>query len=453
MNLPYDFEIRMKEMLKEEYDSFLEAFSKNESYVGIRLNNRKKNVQKLFGDILKDCEQVAWCDDGYYCTKDIISGNHPYHLSGLCYFQEPSAMSSVEALSIQPDDFVLDLCAAPGGKATQAGAKLSKDGLLIANEIIPKRAQILAENIERMGISNAIVTNETPERLSQRFEDFFDKIIVDAPGSGEGMFRKEPRAIEEWSINHTKTCAVRQRHILDCAYKMLSAGGSLIYSTCTFAPCENEENVEYVLEKYPDMHLENTGLDMLDNGRNEWSQGKFDLEKTKRIFPHKNKGEGHFIALFKKDGARLERKKIIFKEDKKCIEAIKLYREFEKNTLKIELTGDFRLFGDNLYIVPHGICLDKLKVVRAGLHIGVCKKNRFEPSHSLVLSLEEDQFKNKISLSLNSPELSKYLRGETLTGNEKGYVAICVDNNPIGWAKGSDGIIKNHYPKYLRLRK
>ncbi len=453
MNLPYEFEIRMKEMLKEEYDSFLEAFSQNESYVGIRLNKRKRNVQKLFGDILKGCEQVAWCDDGYYCTKDMISGNHPYHLSGLCYFQEPSAMSSVEALSIEPDDFVLDLCAAPGGKATQAGAKLSKDGLLIANEIIPKRAQILAENIERMGISNAIVTNETPERLSQRFEGFFDKIIVDAPCSGEGMFRKEPRAVEEWSVNHTKTCAVRQRHILDCAYKMLSPGGSLIYSTCTFAPCENEENVEYILEKYSDMHLENTGLDMLDDGRTEWSEGKFDLRKTKRIFPHKNKGEGHFIALFKKDGEKLKREKRIHSEDKKCDDAIKLYREFEKNTLKTELTGDFKMFGDNLYIVPNGICLDKLKVVRAGLHIGVCKKNRFEPSHALVLSLEEDQFKNKISLSLDSIELSKYLRGETLTGDEKGYVAICVDNNPIGWAKGSEGIIKNHYPKYLRLLK
>ncbi len=453
MKLPYDFEIRMKEMLKDEYDSFLKAFSQNESYVGIRLNKNKKNVQELFNDILKNCELVSWCDDGYYCTKDIISGNHPYHLAGLCYFQEPSAMSSVEALLIEPDDFVLDLCAAPGGKATQAGAKLSENGLLVANEIIPKRAQILAENIERMGISNAIVTNETPERLSQRFEGFFDKIIVDAPCSGEGMFRKEPRAVEEWSINHTKTCAVRQRHILDCAYKMLSPGGSLIYSTCTFAPCENEENAEYVLEKYPDMHLEDTGLDILDNGRNEWSEGKFDLEKTKRIFPHKNKGEGHFIALFKKDGEKPIREKRVISEDKKCIEAIKLYREFEKNTLKTELKGDFKMFGDNLYIVPHAISLDKLKVVRAGLHIGVCKKNRFEPSHALVLSLDEEQFKNKISLSLNSVELSKYLRGETFIGDEKGYVAICVDNNPIGWGKGSDGIIKNHYPKYLRLLK
>lgn len=453
MNLPKDFINRMKDMLGDEYDSFIKAFSECESYVGIRLNKSKNNVSELFGEILRDCEKVKWCDDGYYCNKDIISGNHPYHLAGLCYFQEPSAMSSVEALGVEPDDFVLDLCAAPGGKATQAGVKLSCDGLLIANEIIPKRAQILAENIERMGISNAIVTNETSERLSQRFEGFFDKIIVDAPCSGEGMFRKEPRAIEEWSINHTKTCAVRQRHILDCAYKMLSSGGSLVYSTCTFAPCENEETVAYFLEKYNDMHLADTGLFALDDGRNEWSNSEFDVTLSKRIFPHNNKGEGHFVALFKKDGDKPKRDKTAFNDYKKTKEAVKLFKEFEKKTLKTEFVGDFKVFGENLYIVPHGVNLDKLKVIRAGLHLGVLKKNRFEPSHALLLALDADKFINKISLLVDSSELYKYLRGETLTGNMNGYIAVCVDNNPIGWAKGAQGIIKNHYPKYLRLLK
>ncbi len=448
MNLPNEFEERMKKMLGDEYDSFAKAFSNEEIYVGLRIKPEKK---ELFSEILKDCEKVEWCSYGYYCDKSVISGNHPYHLAGLCYFQEPSAMSSVEAIKIEPDDFVLDLCAAPGGKATQAGQKLSDNGLLVANEIVPKRAQILAENIERMGISNAIVTNESPERLSERFEGFFDKIIVDAPCSGEGMFRKEPKAVEEWSINHTKTCAVRQRHILDCAYKMLSPGGSLVYSTCTFAPCENEQTVAYFLEKYADMHLAHTGLDMLDDGKNEWCDSRVDVSLSKRIFPHKNKGEGHFVALLKKDGEKSIREKIRFREDKKCIEAIKLYKEFEKNALNIELDGCFRLFGDNLYLIPHGIELDKLKIVRAGLHLGVCKKNRFEPSHSLVLALKEEQFKNKISYTADSKELIKYLHGETLTADICGYTAICVDGNPIGWAKGSQGILKNHYPKFLRL--
>lgn len=453
VNLPTDFENRMKIMLGVEYDSFLEAFKNEEYCVGLRLNPKKKNVKKLFSAILKNCDRVDWCTDGYYCDKSVISGNHPYHLAGLCYFQEPSAMSCVEAIKIEPDDFVLDLCAAPGGKATQAGLKLSSKGLLVANEIIPKRAQILSENIERMGISNAIVTNESPEKIAERFKGFFDKIIVDAPCSGEGMFRKEPKAVEEWSINHTKTCAVRQRHILDCAYSMLSPGGSLVYSTCTFAPCENEETVCYFLQKYPDMNLDETGLAMLENGRNEWGNNEIDVTLTKRIFPHKNKGEGHFVALFKKDGERPVRNEIKFKEDKNTQEAVKLYKEFEKSTLNVELFGCFKLFGENLYLVPHGVELDKLKVLRKGLHLGVCKKNRFEPSHALVLSLKEEHFKNKLSLSKDSLDLLKYLHGETLMGDISGYLGVFVDDNPIGWAKGSQGIIKNHYPKYLRLLK
>lgn len=453
INLPKDFEDRMKNMLGDEYESFLKAFLNDEINVGIRLNRNKRNTELLFSKILENCEKVAWCDDGYYCSKSIISGNHPYHMAGMCYFQEPSAMSVVESLEIKDDDYVLDLCAAPGGKATQAGLKLSDDGLLVANEIIPKRAQILAENIERMGIKNAIVTNESPEKLVGKFENFFDKIIVDAPCSGEGMFRKESQAVEEWSINHTKTCAVRQGHILDCAYKMLASGGSLVYSTCTFAPVENEETVAHFLEKHHDMRLVDTGLDMLSVGRNEWSNSKVDVSLTKRIFPHKNKGEGHFLAVLKKDGEKGEKNYLNDKKDKKSNEAVRLYREFEKDTLNITLNGDFRLFGDNLYLVPHSVNLDKIKVVRAGLHLGVLKKNRFEPSHALLLALSKDDFKKSISFEHSSSELSKYLHGETLTGDLSGYICICVDDNPIGWAKGSGGILKNHFPKYLRLLK
>ena len=453
INLPNDFESRMKKMLGEEYESFLKAFLTDEINVGIRLNKNKRNTELLFSKILKTCEKVEWCDDGYYCSKSIISGNHPYHMAGMCYFQEPSAMSVVEALKIKKDDYVLDLCAAPGGKATQAGLKLSDEGLLIANEIIPKRAQILAENIERMGIKNAIVTNESPEKLVDKFEDFFDKIIVDAPCSGEGMFRKETQAVEEWSINHTKTCAVRQGHILDCAYKMLSGGGSLVYSTCTFAPVENEEAVAQFLEKHPDMHLVDTGLYMLEDGRNEWSNSEIDVSLTKRIFPHKNKGEGHFLAVFEKDGEKSERHSSLYKKDKKNDEAVKLYKEFERDTLNITLNGDFRLFGDNLYLVPHSVNLDKIKVVRAGLYLGVIKKNRFEPSHTLLLALSREDFKKSISFEHSSCELSKYLHGETLKGDMSGYVCVCVDENPIGWTKGSGGVLKNHFPKYLRLLK
>ena len=323
---------------------------------------------------------------------------------------------------------------------------------MVANEIVTKRAQILSENIERMGIQNAIVTNETPQNLALKFCEFFDKIIVDAPCSGEGMFRKDSVAIDEWSINHTKTCALRQKHILDCAYKMLKPGGKLVYSTCTFAPCENEEVAEYLLLTYDDMKLCDTGLGMIENGRSQWGNSGLDLSLTKRIFPHKIDGEGHFIALFEKDGVKTQNNEKEKKQkDIKCENAVRLYKEFEKKYLNTELIGDFKLFAENLYIVPHGINLDKIKVIRCGRHLGVCKKNRFEPSHALAMSLKKDDFKNTISFDADSLVLDKYLHGDIINADIDGYVCVMVKNNPVGWAKGSQGVLKNHYPKYMRL--
>lgn len=451
MNLPKSFEDRMKIILKDDYSSFIKTFESDDFYTAIRLNPKKENTKKLFDNIIKPTQQITWCSDGFYIDKKDFSGNHPYHLAGLCYFQEPSAMSSVEAMPINHDDFVLDLCAAPGGKSTQAGAKLSQDGLLISNEIIPKRATILAENIERFGLSNTIVTNESPEKLSDKFREFFDKIIVDAPCSGEGMFKKEPKAIQEWSENHTKTCAIRQKHILDCAYKMLLPGGMIVYSTCTFAPVENEGVVDYMLTTYTDLELYKTPLDMLSSGNGEWVNSSFDLSPTKRIFPHLHHGEGHFVAVLKKAGDKPQRVIKTQKEDKNTKDAQMLFKEFEKKFLNTNIFGHFKMFGENLYLIPHGIDLDKLKVSRGGFHLGIIKKNRFEPSHALVLALKYEDFKQIVNYSCDDLELLKYLHGETIESNITGYCAIMVDKNPIGWAKGSGGVLKNHYPKHLRL--
>lgn len=448
MTLPEDFCQRMKKMLTDEYEAFIKTYDHEEHYVGLRINSLK--CGDLFSRILKNCSRVEWCDEGYYCSKDIISGRHPYHVMGLCYFQEPSAMASVEALPIEPDDYILDLCAAPGGKSTQAGSRLSEKGLLIANEIIPKRAQILAQNIERFGFLNTIVTNENPEKLKERFPKFFDKIIVDAPCSGEGMFKKEPLSAVQWSINHTLTCAQRQRHIMDCAYEMLSEGGYIVYSTCTFAPCENEGVIDYMLTKYDDLTLEKTGLDMLCEGRGEWINSSHDLSECRRIFPHKSDGEGHFIALLKKEGHSSERVKRDLKTNKDCESAKNLYYEFEKKYLNRHLEGMFKLFGDNLYLVPHGIDTDKLKLSLAGLYLGVCKKNRFEPSHAFCRALEKKDFKNTVNFTLSDADVEKYMRGETITADVNGYCAVCVDDIPLGWAKGTGGVLKNHFPKYLR---
>ena len=243
MELSKDFKDRMRDLLKDEYPDFEKAFIDGESYIAIRVNRK---IPESLKNIISNLEKVPWCPDGYYITKDILDGKSPYHIGGYIYFQEPSAMSVVPVLSIEPGDFVLDLCAAPGGKATYAGELLKGEGLLVANEIVKKRATILSDNIERMGIENAVVTNENPKDLEDKFPEFFNKIIVDAPCSGEGMFRKEERAIEEWSIEHTKSCAVRQKLILDSAIKMLSPGGKLVYSTCTFSPLENEGVCDYI---------------------------------------------------------------------------------------------------------------------------------------------------------------------------------------------------------------
>ena len=240
MNFPIEFKKRMKNMLKDEYEDFEKAFSSDQNSNAIRINTRKENAKQLIFSKFGELENVPWCPSGFYADKTKISGNHPYHLSGLFYFQEASAMCAGEALPVSKNDKILDLCAAPGGKSTHIAAKLFGTGLLVSNEINKKRASILSENIERMGFSNVIVTNESPEKLEQKFPHFFDKIIVDAPCSGEGMFRKEPQAIDEWSIAHTLSCAIRQKNILQSAIKMLKPGGLILYSTCTFAPCENE---------------------------------------------------------------------------------------------------------------------------------------------------------------------------------------------------------------------
>lgn len=440
--LPPAFLTRMKDMLGDEYGEFISAFNKEDPYVGMRINPLKKNSKEAVFAEIGEAEPVLWCENGYYTDKKTISGKHPYHVGGLVYFQEPSAMLTVEALPIREGDFVLDLCAAPGGKATQAAEKLGGTGLLVANEIIPKRASILAENIQRMGIKNAIVTNESPEKLAEKYTDFFDKIIVDAPCSGEGMFKKEPQAITEWSVEHTISCGQRQKNILASAFKMLKGDGYLVYSTCTFAPCENEEIVLWVLENYSEVELVPICADGVSDGRASWANCQLDFSGTKRIFPHKSKGEGHFTALFhKKDGfasAHIG--------THKC-DGEKIYREFEKTALNSHLEGNFVAFGDKLYLMPYNLDIDKIKIVTPGLFLGTLKKDRFEPSHALCLALEKDDFKSAIEVS----ECYKFFTGETIFSDKKGWTAVLYNGYPVGWGKASNGVLKNHFPKYLRF--
>lgn len=442
IRLPERFSERMKNMLGEEYEDFLGAINSVPIYRGVRVNPLKKGAMEAVLEVTGALECIDWCKNGFYADKSVLSGKHPYHVGGLVYFQEPSAMSTVEALGIKEGDFVLDLCAAPGGKATQAAEKLAGSGLLIANEIIQKRAAVLAENIQRMGIKNAVVTNEAPDRLAEKYEAFFDKIIVDAPCSGEGMFRKEPQAVTEWSEEHTLSCSERQKNILSSAFKMLKGGRYLVYSTCTFAPCENEAIAAWVLETYPDTELVPINLSSMSDAVSDWAEGNWDLSGAKRIFPHKSKGEGHFAALFhKKAGASKSCEK-----NYKC-ENEHVFRDFEKENLNTKLRGEFISFGDKLFLLPYNLDIDKIRTELAGLFLGICKKGRFEPSHALCLALNAEDFKSCMQTS----EPEKFFRGETLLCENKGWTAVLYNGFPIGWGKASEGVLKNHFPKFLRF--
>lgn len=435
MQLPEKFLERMKIMLGSEYEAFLHSYD-TPPCTGIRVNPLKKTKEVM--RFIKDLEPVPWCQEGFYTDKSVISGIHPYHIGGAFYFQEPSAMAAAAAIPIEEGDRVLDLCAAPGGKATQAGAALNNTGLIVANEIVPRRAEILVENIERFGLKNAVVTNENPARLAEKYPEFFDKIIVDAPCSGEGMFRRDPKAVQEWSTEHVSSCASRQKNIIDSAVRLLKKDGMLLYSTCTFSEEENEENVRYMTEKLG-MKLIKISLDGVSKGIN--------MPEAIRIFPHRSRGEGHFAALLRKEYGGIS-KECVPKRDAAAGEAMNLYRKFESETLNVRLEGTPCLFGEKLYLAH--IDVDRIRTPRPGFFLGECKKNRFEPSHALALALTADDF--KLSLNIEKEDLNTYLHGGTVKFDEKGYAAVIFDDLPLGWGKGSGGILKNHFPKKLRIK-
>ena len=477
--LPESFLERMRQMLGAEYEAFLASYDR-EKYQALRLNGLKHNMEGKSAAQLSDntcfaqLTPVPWAENGYYYDAESQPGKHPYHEAGVYYIQEPSAMAPAELLQVKPGERVLDLCAAPGGKSTQLAAKLQGEGFLLCNEIHPARAKILSENVERMGIRNACVTNETPSHLVEVFPGFFDKVLVDAPCSGEGMFRKNEAACEEWSPENVELCADRQDEILDCAAGMLRPGGWLVYSTCTFAPAENEGSISRFLSRHPEFHLlkiEKAVFGQADcDGKGSFVEDAADgLENTLRLWPHHIKGEGHFAALFSKEGELPEgyRAASINGIIKSLTEKeLGEYADFVRVTLNPEgdfLTrvgfggktpgGSYLKFGDNLYLTPKGMpSLKGLKVLRPGLHLGEMKKGRFEPSHALALTLAPGEVKHIWNLEASDPRVLAYLNGQTFPAEgEKGWYLICVDGFSMGWGKLAGGMMKNHYPKGLRV--
>ena len=465
MDLKNEYIESLKKIPNLDIEKLLLSYEKP-AYAGIRFNTKKinklqlnkENFEKTMQDLCLniDFEPILWCDNGFYAKKEEKLGKNILHEMGLYYLQEPSAMSPVEFLRINESDTILDLCASPGGKSTQIANKL-ESGFLVSNEIVPKRARVLAENIERLGVPNAIVTNHSPKELEQKFENFFDKILVDAPCSGEGMFRKNDEAIDEWTTDTPQICATRQKEIVKSAYKMLKPNGILVYSTCTFSLEENEEVIKFLLDTFDDMEIL-----PVEHKQFNFDCG-IDLDGTKRLtncvrlYPYNIKGEGHFFAvLHKKDlENNTELTKKIKKSNKKeqknqnTSKKIKIFEEFFKKHSELQFTN-YELLGENLY-ANCPINIDGIKVETCGMLLGEFKKDAFIPSMHLARYLNINDFDECVEL--DEIDTLKYIEGlEIPTSHKDGFVLLLHKGYSIDIAKCVNGKIKNHYPKYLRKK-
>ena len=436
--LPEAFKEKMKNLLGTEYDAFLESYEK-ERVQGLRLNPGKTDEKEFLAKVPFHLTKIPWAREGYYYDSSDRPGKHPYHEAGLYYIQEPSAMAVVELLDPKPGDCVLDLCAAPGGKTTQIAGRLMGEGFLLSNEIHPARAKILSQNVERMGIRNAVVANETPERLAERFPEFFDGMVVDAPCSGEGMFRKDEEACRQWSPDHVVMCAARQRQILDSAARMLKAGGRMVYSTCTFSPEENEKSIGNFLERHPEFEL------MPIAKKNGFAEGLAPYTDCARLYPHRLKGEGHFLALLRKKEAA--EGKAIPAESGGWTKEMDAFGDFAKEVLQEKPKGIYKIYGEGLYLLTEGTPkLEQLRVLRTGWMLGTLKKGRFEPSQAFAMGLRKEEVKHTADFSLEDERVIRYLKGETVEAEGKdGWTLVCVDGFPLGWAKRQKGRLKNKY--------
>ena len=449
--LPDVFKEKMKGLLGEEYGSFIESYERDRVQ-GLRLNPLKISPEEFLKISPFSLEKIPWTGEGYYYRQEDRPGKHPFHEAGLYYIQEPSAMAVTEVLDPRPGEKILDLCAAPGGKTTHIAGRMKGRGFLLSNEIHLARARILSQNVERFGIGNAVVSNEDSGSLAKRFPEFFDGIAVDAPCSGEGMFRKDETAGTEWSLRHVEECAARQEEILSNAARMLKPGGRLVYSTCTFSPEENEQTVENFLLSHPDFSVQEAEKKPeFSPGKPEWSRtGLDDLKKTFRIWPHKTEGEGHYLAVLKKAESCLKEKKLpspVYMRDKSVQKELEIFlNELLKEPEQLLCRKEYILFGEQLYLIPPEMPDFKgMKILRPGLHLGTVKKNRFE-------------VRQWAELPADGPEIVKYLKGETILKelalasclDKKGWILVTVNGFSAGFAKLTGDILKNHYPKGLR---
>ena len=504
VNIPEEFEMKMKKLLGSEYEEFLASYDRPRNF-GLRVNVDKISSEEFEKIAPFHLTKIPWTENGYYYEEQDMPARHPFYYAGMYYLQEPSAMTPASRLVSQPGDKVLDLCAAPGGKATELGARLHGKGVLVANDISASRAKALLKNIEVFGIRNSFVVNEVPAKLAENFPEFFDKILVDAPCSGEGMFRKDPAVAKVWDGNKPFECAKQQKEIITRAAQMLAPGGDMLYSTCTFSPEENEQVIQFLLDSRDDMEIREIqpyegfapgrpdvayeGWDREDSDNSK--MGTPDLKKCVRIWPHKMAGEGHFLALLHKraagDGLAKEQNyekvlgntavqgtisdiKGIGKPETKALTEFFADVSMEMNWKQVEVRKG------QVYLVPEALGTRKgLVFLRNGLYLGEIRKDRFEPSQSFAMALKKEEYTAVIDLDYSDVRVEKYLRGETLEVDdivehnlqeaekmsdtksmkkrlEKGWQLVCVNGYPLGWGKLVNGTLKNKYHAGWRMK-
>ena len=421
INLPTAYLKEMKEILGERFPLLLDAYA-FEPLMAMRINDLKISPAHFREMSPWPLQQVAWCPSGFYYDKKDKPGLHPFHEAGLYYIQEASAMKAVEALEVKPGELVLDLCAAPGGKATQIAAKLEGKGLLVANELVNSRAVALIQNLERLGVRNSLVLSERPEKLAAELSGFFDKILIDAPCSGSGMFRKNPKVIDQYHDNQPQRCAKQQKKILSSAAVLLKGGGRLVYSTCSFSKIENEEVIDWFLTEHPE----------------------YELLKQEKLWPFEIAGEGHFVAALKKKGESRATNVPKRTTDKKKTKIINDWLAANRIDFSLDI---IRVLDNRIIMINDRFPeLKKLKVLSCGLALGTMKGETFIPHHWLAKALPGQ-------LDLTENQLREYLRGEELTGNQTNrWLTVGIKGYSLGWVKVTNGKLKNHFPKGLWQR-
>ena len=447
--LPAEFVQRMKRLLGEEEYRLYEASFDQSAVRAFRVNTEKISVEEFAEIDPFSSEHIPYVETGFYLNYDKV-GNHPFHHAGMIYVQDPGAMATAECLEIQPDWWILDLCAAPGGKSSQLRNKLGEDGVLIANEIVPSRCKILTGNVERLGFRNTATTCLDPGRIAQLFPETFDMIMVDAPCSGEGMFRKDDTAVSEWSVENVLHCAQRQKGILEQAAAALRPGGYIVYATCTFSPEENEMVVDDFLQKNPDFEL----IPVRDAVKNHTDDGiSYDgctcqtLHYARRFYPHKSRGEGQFMAVLR-DRRPCVPRSVPAKKQTGKVDPVVV--EFLNETLVDYDPEQLSVYNGNpVYAAPAAV-MDKKAAFSCGVTIGEIRKNYVQPHHQFFMAMGR-QFKRKIELTPDSPELERYLHGEEIAVDcENGWAVVTTNGCTVGGVKVSNGRAKNHYPKGLR---